>query len=149
MPLASLTTGKKHFLYWDEYEPVAFATFPEKAPTIPFTTFKKLLAGQVTEIQVSQTFAKHNPDFKWARGAALTAPLADLWTPTRNCPAEQVRHMQNRVVQFDALAPLTGTLRDIPMCAESWSAWLVSKAASFATRMPARFNERPIEDEDL
>ena len=150
MPLASLTTGKKRFIYWDEYSPVEFASVPERRPTIPAQVFKKLFAGQTLEIQVSQAFNKENPEMKWTKGAALTAPLQNLWTPTRSCPPEAVRHMQSRVQQFDALVPLASELKDLPLCPETWASWLVSKATSFASKRAAQIcAQKPIDDEDL
>ena len=62
MPLVRLTKGKVRFLFWDEYNPVAFASLPPSRPTIPALTFLKLFAGQRFEAQVSQCFHNGNKD---------------------------------------------------------------------------------------
>ena len=137
MALANLANHgcTKRFLYMDEYEPVKYAAYPEKSPTVPATTFKKLLAGQHLEVQRSQCHNDGNGDIQWKKGAAMTAPLEGLWDLLGKVSREDVRHMQSRVVQFDALVavPLE-EMRDIPLCAESWSWWLVTWSAAFAAR---------------
>ena len=121
MPLASLASGSKRFLYWDEYKPTEYASQPYRKPTIPATTFKKLLAGQLLELQVSQSFHDGNPEFAWKRGAALTAPLEGLWHHKDPVTAEDARHMQSRVIQFDALVAAGGHSGTSP-CAQSLGA---------------------------
>lgn len=148
MPLASLVNGTKRFLYWDEYSPTEYASRPQRRPTIPAVTFKKLLGGQLMEIQVSQSFCNGNPFFQWQRGAALTAPLADLWKEYPGVSPEDIRHMKSRVELYEALVPIEGPLREVPWCAESWCRWLVEGSAAFAARaLPAQMP--PIDDEDL
>ena len=46
-----------------------------RPPTIPAVTFKNLFAGQYLRLQVSQAHRDGNPDFRWTRGVAMTAPL--------------------------------------------------------------------------
>ena len=61
-------------------------------------------------------------------------PLAGLVPVTR----EDIRHMQSRVVQFHASAPLQPTaLATVPKCKESFCRWLVVEAAAFASRAVA------------
>ena len=64
-------------------------------------------------------------------------------------PPEEICHMQNRVVQFNALTPLTGRLVDVPLCAGSWCAWLLNRAESYANRVPAQIIGRTIDDENM
>ena len=73
------------FIYWDEYSPTEFASRPARAPTIPAVTFKKLFAGQYLRLQVSQAHHDGNPDFRWTRGVAMTAPLTGLWEAKSSC----------------------------------------------------------------
>ena len=80
MALSWLVTAKgMRFIYWDEFSSTEFASRPVRSPTVPAVTFKKLFAGQILRIQVSQAHHDGNPDFRWTRGAALTAPLDGLW----------------------------------------------------------------------
>ena len=79
MALSSLVATKgMRFIYWDEFSPTEFASRSPRSPTVPAVTFKKLFAGQVLRVQVSQAHHDGNPDFRWTRGAALTAPLDGL-----------------------------------------------------------------------
>ncbi|CAE7522337.1 F52C9.6 [Symbiodinium sp. CCMP2592] len=117
MALSSLATNKAiRFIYWDEFSPTEFASRPARSPTVPAVTFKKLFAGQILRIQVSQSHHDGNPDFKWTRGAALTAPLEGLWDATSPVSREDVRHMQSRVIQFDAHVAINGALKKVPHC---------------------------------
>ena len=149
MPLASLVAPGKRFLYWDEFSPTEFASRPRSRPTVPAVTFKKLLGGQLMEVQVSQSFSNGNPWFRWQRGAALTAPLADLWKEDPPVTAEDIRHMQSRVDLYQALVPIQGPLRDTPHCPESWCAWVVEESTQFAARSaPHAMPVRPSSPED-
>ena len=134
MPLANLASGEKRFLYLDEFNPVEFASTPERKPTLPKTTIKKLLAGQSLEVQVSQSFNNGNADVRWQYGAAITAKLAGLWEPTNVVSAEDIKHFQTRVYQFNVLVPIRGDLKDTPLCAASWCQWVVKDASAFANR---------------
>ena len=135
MPLATLATQRKRFLYWDEFQPVAFAGLPEKAPTIPALTFMKLFAGQRLEVQVSQSFHDGNADVQWKRGVVFTAKSEGLWDCVGKATAEDVRHMQSRVEVFEARAVLrTEELRRTPTCKNSFGKWLVEKSAAYAAR---------------
>jgi hypothetical protein len=152
MALSSLVTSKTaRFIYWDEYSPVEFASRPSRSPTVPAVTFKKLFAGQFLRIQVSQAHHDGNPDFKWTRGAALTAPLEGLWDVVKPVTKEDVRHMQSRVIQFDANVAIAGPLQTVPHCAESWCKFVVQCASAYAARVatvPAALQPE-IEDTDL
>jgi hypothetical protein len=135
MPLANLATGTKRFIYFDEYQPVTFAANPRRAPTVPAITFMKLFAGQSLEIQVPLNANEGNIDFSWKQGAAITCKLLGLWDPQGCVGAEDVRHTQSRVEQFEAHAPvLEEEMRVVPRCKESFAKWLTDAAASFAHR---------------
>ena len=140
MPLANLASGDKRFLYLDEFNPVEFASTPEKKPTLPKTTIKKLLAGQSLEVQVSQSFNNGNVDIRWQHGAAITAKLEGLWEPTTVVSAEDIKHFQSRVFQFKVLVPIRGALKDTPLCAASWCRWVVSDALAFGNRRSSPVN---------
>ena len=151
-PLSSLASASKRFLYWDEFSPTEYASRPPKSPTVPATTFEKLLAGQLMETQASQSFNDGNPWVAWKHGAALTAPLEGLWNVEGPVSKEDVKHMQSRVMQFDALVPVQGPLRDIPHCPESWCRWVVDASAAFSTRQAPVFPDVSlpvVDDEDL
>ncbi|CAE7818266.1 Ikbke [Symbiodinium sp. CCMP2456] len=75
-----------------------------RSPTVPPVTFKKLFAGQYLRLQVSQANHDGNPDFKWSRGAAMTAPLEGLWDAVLPVSSEDVCHTQSRIIQFEVLA---------------------------------------------
>ena len=65
---------------------------------------------------------------------------------------EDVKHMQSRVMQFDALVPVQGPLKDIPHCPESWCRWVVDASAAFSTRQVPVFPDVSlpvVDDEDL
>ena len=90
--------------------------------------------------------------WSWQRGAALTAKSAGLWDAFGCVSAEDVRHMQSRVVQFDAYAELTAEqLRapEVAPCKVSFAKWLVGASSAYAARagrMAAPI--RPAEDEE-
>lgn len=152
MPLSSLaTTRGMRFIYWDEYSPAEFASRPARAPTIPAVTFKKLFAGQYLRLQVSQSHHDGNPDFRWTRGAAMTAPLQGLWDHQPPLTAEDVSHMKSRIIQFDALVVIQGPLRAMPHCPTSWCKYVTERSTAYAARriadIPAA--EVAIDEDDL
>ena len=86
-------------------------------------------------MQVSQALNNGNKDVCWRRGAAFTAKLADLWEPSGGVSHEDIRHMKNRVWQFNATASLSkAEMREVPKCKESFCKWLVEFSSHFATR---------------
>ena len=140
MALANCAKKRKRFIYWDEYRPVEFAA----RGTVPVGTFLSLFGGGSLEIQVSQSFQDGNAELQWKRGAAMTAKDDGLWDPVPPLAGlvpvtrEDIRHMQSRVVQFHASAPLQPTaLATVPKCKESFCRWLVVEAAAFASRAVA------------
>ena len=138
--------------YMDDFPPVEFASVPPKSPTIPATTFKKLFAGQAFEVQCSQVFNNGNLDLKWTRGLAITCAYEGLWTPNGPVTPEDIRHMQTRVVQFNALTPITGELQAVPLCPETFCMWVSMSSALFAARMhrdPGLPNAEDAEEADL
>lgn len=134
--LANLALKKKRLLYLDDYRPVEYALATDKRPaTIPVVTFLKLAGGQRFEVQVSQSFQNGNIDMQWTRGAIMTAKDDGLWCPAGNVTSEDIRHMQSRVEQFRATEQLpSATLRDVPLCKESWASWVVTGSVAFAAR---------------
>lgn len=136
MALANLALRKKRFLYLDDYRPVEYAFSTAKKPaTIPVVTFLKLAGGQSFEVQVSQSFQNGNIDLQWTKGAAITAKDEGLWQPAGNVSPEDIRHIQSRVEQFTAKEQLPiKSLRDVPMCKQSWASWVVTRSAAFAAR---------------
>ena len=71
----------------------------------------------------------------WKRGAAITAKMKGLWDRQGCVTAEDIRHMQSRVQQFVATVPVAdAAMRDTPCCRTSFSKWLVTRSATFATR---------------
>ncbi len=74
--------------------------------------------------------------------------MEGLWHLKDPVTAEDIRHMQSRVIQFDALVPVEGQLREIPLCAEPWRKWIVEASAANAVRqIPAQ--PAALDDEDL
>ena len=150
MALSSLATNQRlRFIYWDEFSPTEFASRPPRAPTVMAVTFKKLFAGQYFRLQVSQSHHDGNPDFRWTRGAAMTAPLRGLREAVEPVTMEDVRHMQSRVIQFEAHEPIQSPLQAVPHCAETWCRYVVEGAAAYAARRPPQVQERPIDEDDL
>ena len=135
MPLANLATTQKRFIFFDDYQPITFASTPRLAPCVPAISFMKLFAGQHLEIQVPLNDNAGNIDMSWKRGAAITAKMKGLWDRQGCVTAEDIRHMQSRVQQFVATVPVAdAVMRDTPCCRTSFSKWLVTRSATFATR---------------
>jgi hypothetical protein len=134
MPLANLASKRKKFIYLDDFRPVEYAALPLRpAPTLPVPTFLKLLGGQYLEVAVSQSFNNGNADLRWRRGVVMTAKADGLWDRLGQVTAEDVRHMQSRVVQFTAVAQLPSeSLRQVSPCATSWARWLCETASAAA-----------------
>ena len=142
--LPNVTKMGKRFIFWDEYRPVEYAA----SGTVQVGSFLSLLGGTSLEVQVSQSFQKGHDELIWKRGAAMTAKEEGLWDPVPPLPGsvavtkEDIRHMQNRVQQFNALAPLDEkSMVTVPSCAESFCRWLVAEATTFA----AGAVERPLQ----
>jgi hypothetical protein len=135
MALTNVTKKGKRFIFWDEYRPVEYAA----RGTVPVGSFLSLLGGTSLEVQVSQSFQSGHEEIVWRRGAALTAKEEGLWDPLPCLPGlvpvnrEDIRHMQSRVHQFNALVQVPGAMVKIPDCAESFCRWLLVDAAAFAT----------------
>ena len=145
MALANCVKKGKRFIYWDEYRPVEYAA----RDTVPVGTFLSLFGGGSLEIQVSQTFNNGNAEFQWKRGVAMTAKADGLWDPIPALAGmvpvtrEDITHMQSRVHQFHATAPVPeNVVADVPNCRESFCRWLLVEAAEFASRHV----ERPLRE---
>ena len=154
MALSLLATNKAiRFVYWDEFSPTEFASRPSRSHTVPAVTFKRLSTGQILRIQVSQAHHDGNLDFMWTRGAALTAPLEGLWDATSPVSREDVRHMQSRIIQFDAHVAINGALKKVPHCASSWCRFVTASSAAYSVRrqrqLSASATDPVIEEEDL
>ena len=141
MALANAVKKGKRFIFWDEYRPVEYAA----RGTVPVGTFLSLFGGTALEAQVSQSFQNGNGELEWKKGAAMTAKLEGLWDPIAQLPGlvpvtkEDIKHMQNRVFQFNALEKVAeGAEVTVPPCAESFCRWLVAESNSFAFRVVER-----------
>ena len=57
--------------------------------------------------------------------------------------------MQTRVIQFKALERITGELREVPHCPQSWCRWVLSASASYAAAaaVPRPFQQSPPDDD--
>ena len=144
MPLVNLAVKCKRFIYFDDYQPVAFASTPRRSPCLPVITFLKLFAGQQLEVQVPMNMNNGNVDMAWSKGAAITAKLEGLWEPNMCVSAEDVRHMQSRVEQFEAHAQVPTTdMREVPKCRTSFCRWLLSRSTAFALRRAPSVGQAP------
>ena len=140
-PLAKLVGPQPRFIFFDDYRPVEYASMPEKNPTVPVTDFLAMFCGQTFQIQVTQCFNNGQPYKVWKRGAAMTAKKKGMWKPSDIVPQEEIRHMQARVVQFEAKGKLNERdFRTVPKCAESFARWLVTASASYASRLPRQLS---------
>ena len=120
--LRNITT--KRFLFWDDFRPVEYA----EAKTVTVATFLSLFIGQHAEIQVSQSFSDGNLDVQWQHGCVFTAKKVGLWNSTRNVSDEDVRHLRNRVDEFE-FTEVVDTLHDVISCAPCLAKW-ITKGAS-------------------
>ena len=116
--LRNITKGKR-FIFWDDYRPVEYAH--EK--TVPTSAFLSLFIGKNTEIQASQSFSDGNPDVQWNRGVVFTAKSEGLWEPTVKVSPEDIRHIRNRVEEFQ-FASVVSDLKDVESCASCMARWI-------------------------
>ena len=99
-PLRGLVQDDLRLIYWDDFRPVEYAALPRDNPTVSVLTFLAIFNGQPFEVQVSQSFNDGHPRIKWNHPALMTAKEVGLWTPMGVVTAEDIRHMQSRVIQF-------------------------------------------------
>lgn len=137
MALANVALKGKRFIFWDENRPIEYAA----RGTVPVGTFLSLMGGTALEAQVSQSFQNGNAELEWKRGVAMTAKADGLWDPIPPLPGlvpvtkEDIGHMQNRVLQFNALVAVKGAdLVNVPACHQSFCRWLVCEAGTFANK---------------
>ena len=98
---------------------------------MPVPTLLKLLGGQYFEVKVSGSFQNGNPDIRWDRGIVMTAKAEGLWDLMSDVVSrEDVNHIKNRLVVFNATEPVQGELIDVPPCPVCFAQWLVQDAAS-------------------
>ena len=144
MPLANLAVKRKRFIYFDDFQPVVFASTPHRNPCFPVVTFLKLFAGQHLEIQVPMNSNKGNVDIAWKKGAAITAKFEGLWEPSARVSAEDVRHMKSRVEQFEAHAKVPeAAMRVVSPCPTAFCKWLLTRSSAFASRRVLSLGEAP------
>ena len=118
----------KRFIFWDDYRPIEFA----HDYTVPVATFLSLFIGQNTEINVSQSFNDGNLDVSWTRGIVFSAKQEGLWEPTCNVSAEDVRHIRNRVEEFQFTHVVTD-LKEVESCAPCMARWILSYSGAATT----------------
>ena len=121
-PLANIVKEKR-FLFWDDYRPVEFAQ-----ETIDVATLLSIFNGFPFEVKQSGAFNDGNEDFSWNRGCLLTAKSKELWKPWGEVTAEDVQHMQNRMLCFTCTA-VVRNLRDTVPCACCMARWIRDGAA--------------------
>jgi hypothetical protein len=114
----------KRFLFWDDFRPVEYAH--EKTVTV--STFLSLFIGKHAEIQVSQSFSDGNIDVQWQRGCVFTAKKLGLWAATKNVSDEDVRHLRNRVEEFE-FTEVVSALHDVESCAPCMAKWIIKGAS--------------------
>ena len=139
--LSRLAKGNVRFIYFDDYRPVEYATYPKENPTVPVTDFLALFCGQPLNIQVSQSFNDGHPSMEYHKGAAMTAKEDGLWTSRGDVTGEEIRHMQARVEIFRATHVVGEDPDDFdcsPACAESWCRWIVVDSVAYANRQAPR-----------
>jgi len=124
--LRNMTSTGKRFIFWDDFRPVEYAH--EK--TVPVATFLSLFIGKNAEIQVSQSFSDGNPDVQWKHGCVFTAKKLGLWNATQNVSEEDVRHLRNRVEEFE-FTEVVSALHDVESCAPCMAKWIVKGAADY------------------
>ena len=128
--LRNLVDSGKRFIFWDEFQPVAYAS----DKTLPVPLFLSLFIGKHTEIQVSQAFNDGNKDIQWNRGAVFTAKLEGLWLPSRQVSAEDIVHIRNRVKEFVFTHPMQQSgLKEVCPCAPCMCQWIIQGARSWDT----------------
>ncbi|CAK0900396.1 unnamed protein product, partial [Prorocentrum cordatum] len=146
----------KKFLFWDDYQPIEFA---EKAVPVqsflslfeghPFEPqagdggFRRAACAR-REIEgafgegVSSAgrrgpgvpvLTDGNIDFKWRRGAAMTAKEDELWKPAKWATEEDIGHMKNRVLVFIARARIP-RITDTHKCARCVCRWIRDAASA-------------------
>ncbi len=119
---------KKRFIFWDDFRPVEFA----HKETVPVAAFLSLFIGKDTEIQVSQSFNDGNLDVRWTRGVVFTAKEEGLWEATSKVSAEDVRHLRNRVEEFQFRKIVT-SLKEVESCAPCMADWILKYSEEAAT----------------
>lgn len=115
----------KRFAFWDDFRPVEYA----RAGVLPVATFLNAFNQDWFEIQLPQNAHDGNQDFRWIHGAAFTGKEEGLWDATPKVSAEDVRHMQSRVVQFRVTASFPrGAPGDRPRCKHHLAKWICAGA---------------------
>jgi len=100
------------------------------------TTWLALLGRNYFELAVSQGFHDGNLDMKWTKGIAITAKREELWDPIAPVTREDIHHIRNRLIQFEATAViLKQDQRPITPCATEWCRMIIAGSLAFASRM--------------
>ena len=137
-------------MHFDDYRPVDYARLPRENATVSVLTFLAMFQGQPFDVQVSQSFHDGHPEVAWKRGAAIIGPVDGFWEQRSPIAAEDIRHMQSRVLQFVAHARIPeDQLSSVPLCPESWCRWIKTDSEAFAARRqqpvaPAALQRRPL-----
>lgn len=115
----------KRFVLWDEFEPVAYAA----AGVIPKPQFLKAFTGQKFEVQVSQSNNDGNADFRWSRGAVFTSKGGvEIWKAIAPITDEDVRHMRERVQEFQCVQAIQQRPGGVPRCKHCLASWIFKGA---------------------
>ena len=120
--------GKKRLIFWDDYNPIEFA----EEKTVTKSTFLSLFIGQLSEIQVSQSFNDGNIDVCWNRGVVFTAKADGLWNPTKHISEEDVQHIRNRCEEFTFQHVFErGGLKEVAPCTHHLAEWIEDGAGDY------------------
>ena len=122
---------KKRFIFCDDINLVEYAH--EK--TVPVATSLSLFIGKHTEVQAPQSFNDGNPDVKWNHGVIFTAKKDGLWNETSRISAEDIRHMRNRVEEFEFTSTIPCVLKDVESCEVCMAKWICEKASAWDASM--------------
>ena len=76
-----------------------------------------------------------NEDFRWNRGAVFTAKGGvEIWAPIDPITHEDVRHMRERVREFQCVGRIRQRPGGVPQCKHCLAAWICSGAVAYDAR---------------
>ena len=116
----------KRFVFWDEFEPVAFIG----KGVMPKSQFLKAFNGQLFEIQMNQRTNDGNKPFRWRRGAVFTAKERELWMPRDGVTLEDISHIKSRVEVFRCTGEIPRRRGGIAQCRHCLAKWVRDAVAA-------------------